>query len=124
MVEVLFAAAVLIGPGGTRSLNRIPPVMDDEVTDALGRYIGRLILEPLSDGRLMRVVEPFGFVNADDVRWPVPAGAKIDGASVPQVLWSIMGTVIRGPRSAAPQPQYRALAQGRHRVASRNTPPS
>jgi hypothetical protein len=38
----------------------------------LGRYTGRLILEPLPDGRRMRVVEDLGFMEADGLHWPVP----------------------------------------------------
>jgi hypothetical protein len=61
-----------------------------------GSYFGRLILEPLPDGRLMRVVEPFGFLGADQDQWPVPIDAKVDGASIPQPLWSLIGGPFEG----------------------------
>ena len=70
--------------------------MSDRTVEAFGRYLGRLILEPLRDGRLMRVVEPFGFLDDDEKRWPVPVGAKVDGASIPQPLWSLMGGPFEG----------------------------
>jgi hypothetical protein len=58
--------------------------------------MGRLILEPLRDGRLMRVVEPFGFLDPEQKRWPVPVGTKVDGASIPQPLWSLIGGPFEG----------------------------
>ena len=39
----------------------------------------------------MRVVEPFGFLDGDGQRWPVPVGTDVDGASIPQPLWSLIG---------------------------------
>ncbi|MDP0500697.1 MAG: DUF1353 domain-containing protein [Verrucomicrobiota bacterium JB022] len=66
-----------------------------------GRYTGRLILEPLSDGRRMRVVEDFGFHDVDDAAWPVPIGAKVDGASIPRALWSVIGGPFAGKYRAA-----------------------
>jgi hypothetical protein len=57
----------------------------------LGHYTGRLLLQPLPDGRRMRVIEDFGFMEADGLHWPVPPKSTVDGASIPQVLWSLMG---------------------------------
>ncbi len=62
----------------------------------LGRYTGRLILEPLSDGRRMRVIEDFGFMEADGLHWPVPPRSTVDGASIPQALWSLIGGPFEG----------------------------
>jgi Protein of unknown function (DUF1353) len=60
------------------------------VTDAqdLGRFKGGepvVTMEP--DGRNMRLVQPFGYVDAKGVAWDVPVGAKTDGASIPRILW-------------------------------------
>lgn len=62
----------------------------------LGRYTGRLLLEPLPDGRRMKVVEEFGFMEADGLHWPVPPQTTVDGASIPQPLWSIIGGPFEG----------------------------
>jgi Protein of unknown function (DUF1353) len=58
----------------------------------LGQYTGNLILKPLSDGGLMQVVEPFGFLDSKRESWLVPVGAKVDGASIPRALWSLIGS--------------------------------
>jgi hypothetical protein len=62
----------------------------------LGRYTGRLILEVLPDGRRMRLVEPFGFMDADGLHWPVPLQTIVDGASIPKPLWSLIGGPFEG----------------------------
>ena len=66
------------------------------VEHELGRYTGRLILEPLPDGRTMRTLDHFGFMEADGLHWPVPPNTTVDGASIPQALWSIMGGPFEG----------------------------
>jgi hypothetical protein len=54
-------------------------------------YQGQLTLQPLSDGRLMQLREPFAYLDASGQVWNVPAEAVVDGASIPRVLWSIVG---------------------------------
>jgi hypothetical protein len=49
----------------------------------------------------MRVVEPFGFLNVDQERWPVPVDAKVDGASIPRALWSLTGGPFEGKYRSA-----------------------
>lgn len=62
----------------------------------MGRYTGKLIFEPLPDGRRMRVVEDFGFMEADGLHWPVPPRSVVDGASIPGALWSLIGGPFEG----------------------------
>ena len=61
-----------------------------------GEYVGRLMLEPLPDGRHMRLGEPYGFVDPDKKKWPVPKGTYVDGATIPRALWSIAGGPYEG----------------------------
>lgn len=57
----------------------------------LGRYTGRLVLLPWSDGRRMQVLEEFGFAQAGGLHWPVKPLCLVDGASIPRPLWSLIG---------------------------------
>ena len=59
-------------------------------------YIGDLEFAPLDDGRHMRIVKPFGFVDSSGRKWVVPAGAIVDGASIPQMFWSVTGGPFEG----------------------------
>ena len=76
-------------------MSEIPPEHE------LGRYTGRLLLEPLPDGRRMRVIEDFGFMEADGLHWPVPPQSTVDGASIPQALWSLIGGPFEGKYRSA-----------------------
>lgn len=51
-----------------------------------------LTVQWLPDGRRMQVADPFAFIDGNDLRWDVPGLARIDGASIPQFLWSIVGS--------------------------------
>jgi hypothetical protein len=66
--------------GGLQVLAAAPP-----------HFVGRVLAEWLPDGRNMRLEEPFEYVDAGGRRWPVPKGISVDGASIPQVFWSIIG---------------------------------
>ena len=56
----------------------------------LGRYTGKLILEPLRSGEQMKTVMDFGFLDCDGRHWPVPPGASVDQASIPRALWPLL----------------------------------
>ena len=59
-------------------------------------YYGEVLLKPLQDGRDMQVAQPFGFVDSQARRWEVPSGTVTDGASIPRVFWSIIGSPFTG----------------------------
>jgi hypothetical protein len=61
-----------------------------------GRYDGEAVVRLLDDGRRVQLVEDFGFIDQADARWDVPKGAIVDGASIPQPLWSIIGGPFEG----------------------------
>lgn len=63
---------------------------------AQARYTGRIVWTPLDDGRHMELIEDFGFIDASGLEWSVPPKARVDGASIPQALWSIVGSPFTG----------------------------
>ena len=56
-----------------------------------GRFEGRVVTEWLDDGRDMRLVEPFVYVDVAGTHWPAPAESVVNGASIPQAFWSMIG---------------------------------
>ncbi len=58
----------------------------------MGRYIGELTATWAKDGRCMKLAKDFAYIDSNELPWEVPAGASIDGASIPQVLWPITGS--------------------------------
>lgn len=87
----LLVFAGLIGGGAYLYLQR--PSFDDV---ALGKYEGNLIVKVLDDGRLMEVMEPFGYVDGRGEKWEVPKGSQVDGASIPQGAWTFIGGPFEG----------------------------
>jgi Protein of unknown function (DUF1353) len=62
-----------------------------------GRFSGNPLTRWLSDGREMLVEEDFSFLDPNGIVWLAPRGSKVDGASIPRALWSIVGAPLDGP---------------------------
>lgn len=64
------------------------------------RFEGEVRTEWLThDGpdRRMRLLEPFAFFDRGGLRWETTVGDEVDGASIPDVLWSkLIGTPFVG----------------------------
>jgi Protein of unknown function (DUF1353) len=61
-----------------------------------GKFEGRPVITFLPDGRRVKTVEPFAFIDAASQRWDVPSGATVDGASIPRALWPFVGGPFEG----------------------------
>jgi len=61
-----------------------------------GRFVGTVKVEWGKNGRDMKLIEPFAYISPTDVRWDAPAGSIVDGASIPQFAWSIIGGPFEG----------------------------
>ena len=61
-----------------------------------GEFIGDVISKWLDDGRLMELTEDFSYVDPGGRRWSAPKGSKVDGASIPRVLWTAIGGPFEG----------------------------
>ena len=61
-----------------------------------GEFKGRVVAEWLPDGRSMKLLEPFEYIDPAGKSWPVPANAIVDGASIPSIFWSIIGGPFEG----------------------------
>jgi hypothetical protein len=76
----------------------IPPFSNAALAPS-GKFEGRVVVEWLSNAvpeRDMRLLEPFAFIDSGGKRWQVPAGAVINGASIPQSVWSLVGSPYTG----------------------------
>lgn len=63
-------------------------------------FSGNPIVELLPDGRTVRLQATFRFVDSANRTWIVPAGITSDGASIPQIFWSVIGGPFEGPYRA------------------------
>ncbi len=74
-------------------------IMLTPTSAAAGQYEGRVIVEWVEhDGsdRLVKLIEPFSYIDDNGKAWRVPAGALVDGASIPRVLWTTVGSPFVG----------------------------
>ena len=68
----------------------------DTGPDHRGTFLGRVVAELLDDGRLLKLLEDFGYVDPDGDSWHALKGRVVDGASIPRALWSIVGSPLVG----------------------------
>jgi hypothetical protein len=64
--------------------------------DNFGRYIGTVQAEWLSDGRRMKLLADFIYVDPSEVQWLAPKGWVVDGASIPRIAWTLVGGPFEG----------------------------
>jgi hypothetical protein len=60
-----------------------------------GQPTTRWLTEPRAD-RNMVTLEDFWFIDSAGKKWDAPANSKVDGASIPRFLWSIVGSPYTG----------------------------
>jgi len=61
-----------------------------------GNYFdGELELRAVGPGR-MELLKPFAYIDGEGETWTVPVGRITDGASIPQVFWSVVGSPFTG----------------------------
>src|SRR5262245_3676734 len=80
---------------------------------AQGQFKGEIVATLLGDGRNMKLVQPFAYVDAKGQVWEVPAGAETDGASIPGVFWLTHPPFTGKYRSAAVIHDYYCRIQSR-----------
>jgi hypothetical protein len=61
-----------------------------------GYYSGQVEARWENDGRSMTLLSELRYVDPEGVVWVAPAGSVVDGASIPRVLWSLMGGPFEG----------------------------
>lgn len=62
----------------------------------VGEYSGTVKAEWLTKTREMRLLEAFAFKGPNCKVWSVPKDAIVDGASIPQIFWTVIGGPFEG----------------------------
>jgi hypothetical protein len=57
---------------------------------------GNVKAEWLPDGRSMKLLETFRYIDANGVTWKAPKDSVVDGASIPQEFWTFIGGPFEG----------------------------
>ena len=61
---------------------------------AFGRFVGEVVAKWLKHkgaDRNMQLLEDFAYIDPDGLEWKAPKGSKVNGASIPEVLWASIG---------------------------------
>ena len=87
---------LLLAAGTTAALAAAPHRVFAAPAGSGARFEGELILNAGHGPQYMRLMQPCAFVDAQGNRWAVPAGIEVDGASIPQPFWSIIGGPFEG----------------------------
>jgi len=61
-----------------------------------GRFEGDVVAVWDTDGRNMTLRESFVYYDSQDRPWQAPAGAVVNGASIPAAFWSVIGGPFEG----------------------------
>jgi Protein of unknown function (DUF1353) len=70
---------------------------DRDPTDrAFGKFEGDIVTKWSDDGRNMTLERDFAYVDSQGKRWDAPTGAVINGASIPRLFWSVIGSPFDG----------------------------
>ena len=113
-VVLLIGLGVVLGAGGILGsmlmgwFDPRPVVVDEHVKKPIpipqpapvkeewGHFSGTPKVELLSGGRNLRLVEDFAYVDLSKKTWGAPKDSIVDGASIPQVFWSVSGGPLEG----------------------------
>ena len=66
-----------------------------------GHFVGTVKTEWIEANRKMRLLDDFSYVDSKGMTWAAPKGSVVDGASIPQVLWSVVGSPYTGEYRSA-----------------------
>lgn len=61
-----------------------------------GSFEGEVVTTWNKDGRTMTLRAPFAYIAPNKRKWIAPEGRVVDGASIPQWAWSIVGGPLEG----------------------------
>jgi hypothetical protein len=70
----------------------------------LDKFSNNPVAEWNEDGRTMTMVSGFTYVDPDGILWRVPPTYKVNGSSIPEMLWSIVGSPYVGKHRFASIP--------------------
>ena len=85
---------VITSIGSLRAQTALPRA--DQTKPACNVFSGSVKAEFLEDGRRMRLLEKFIYVDPFCKSWSAPIGAVVDGASIPRIAWSVIGGPFEG----------------------------
>lgn len=72
-------------------------MLDRDSNRGIGRFAGEPEVQFLRGGELVVLLADFAFTDPSGHTWIAPRGLRSDGASIPRILWPVIGPPIGGP---------------------------
>ena len=91
---IIFAAVVLAGCAGDKTPAWVHGA--SKTQNKWGHYSGYVEARWENDGRGMTLLSELRYTDPSGAIWIAPAGAQVDGASIPRSLWTLMGGPFEG----------------------------
>jgi hypothetical protein len=66
-----------------------------------GYYEDEIVTKWEDDGRLMTLINTVKYIDPAGIEWIAPTGSKTDGASIPQIAWTLVGGPYEGKHRKA-----------------------
>ncbi len=100
IIRTLLAFCIVVLAGCSGCEPDVPPpkpFKPKPVDNRFGRFDGKMAATWLDDdGRKMELSNEFVYIDPRGKRWVAPQGAVVDGASIPEILWSVTGGPFTG----------------------------
>lgn len=90
-IALLCCLALGCGPTGPSAPSASVPS-----AAALGQFEGEVVAVWDADGRNMTLRQDFAYIDGQGRRWLAPANSVVNGASIPQGFWSVIGGPFEG----------------------------
>jgi hypothetical protein len=93
-LSVIIVAVLLVGCAGNKTPAWVRGALKQQ--SKWGHYSGYVEARWENDGRTMTLLSELRYTDPNGAVWIAPAGAVVDGASIPRSLWSLMGGPFEG----------------------------
>ncbi|PHR85875.1 MAG: hypothetical protein COA78_38715 [Blastopirellula sp.] len=61
-----------------------------------GQFLEPLEMRVESDGKTFTLTKDFGYIDAQGKQWDAPTGSRVDGATIPRLLYTVVGSPMTG----------------------------
>ena len=92
LAALALVLAVIYGGDAEQRVNVVPGVEPNQDAPYFGQFLDELNGTLSSDGNTFHLTQEFRYLDPNDMLWTVEPGVQVDGASIPRLFWSFIGS--------------------------------